>query len=335
MRPDLKFGTPLDADCDAVRVLLVDDQPLVGEMVRRALFPESGIAFHYCRDAESAAAAVRDFRPTVILQDLIMPGISGLELLRRYRDCPQTARVPVVMLSSREEASVKSEAFSLGANDYLVKLPDPVELIARVRFHSTAYLAQIQRDEAYRALRESQRQLLEMNLELERLNNVDGLTGLSNRKHLDAYLDAEWRRCVRARTPLSLLMVDVDHFKLYNDSCGHVAGDEVLRQVAGVLRDGCRRPADLPARYGGEEFAIVLPDIAAAELPRFGEALRRAVSELELPHPNSPTARQITVSIGAATARPSPAAKAMDLVSAADRALYEAKRQGRNRVVGG
>jgi two-component system chemotaxis family response regulator WspR len=333
MRLGDKAQIRLDASCNTVRVLLVDDQPLVGEMVRRALLPEADIEFHYCLDAELAAEVARNYRPTVILQDLIMPGISGLDLLRQYRNGQQTAAVPVVMLSSREDASVKSEAFGLGANDYLVKLPDPVELLARIRYHSAAYVGHIQRDEAYRALRESQRQLLETNLELERLNNVDGLTGLSNRKHLDSYLESEWRRCARAHTPLSLLMVDVDHFKLYNDTCGHVAGDEVLRRVARALRDSCRRPADLSARYGGEEFAVVLPDVGAAELPPFGEALRRAVSDLDVSHPASATARQVTVSIGGATAIPDPWTKTTDLVSAADRALYEAKRDGRNRVV--
>jgi len=333
MRLHQPFPDLLGASPHTMRVLLVDDQPLVGEAIRRMLLSEPDTEFHYSLHPQQALDVARTFRPTVILQDLVMPGVSGLDLLRQYRECAETAAIPVVMLSSREEATIKSEAFRTGASDYLVKLPDPVELIARLRHHSAAYLSQIQRDQAYRALRESQRRLLEANLELERLNNVDGLTGLANRKHLDQYLDEEWRRGCRSRKPLSFLMVDVDHFKLYNDSCGHVAGDEVLRQVAGALRDGCRRPADLAARYGGEEFAIVLPETDAPELFWFGETLRRAVSDLDLSHPASPTARQLTVSIGGATVTPAAGEELQELLKAADLALYEAKKQGRNRVV--
>jgi PAS domain S-box-containing protein len=143
-----------------IRVLLVDDQPMVGEAVRRVLLLEHDAEFHYCADPRQAQAVARDFRPTVILQDLIMPNVSGLDLVRQYRADPATAAIPIIVLSSREEPLVKSEAFKLGANDYLVKLPDPIEMVARIRYHSTAYLAQIQRDEAYRALRDSQRRLM-------------------------------------------------------------------------------------------------------------------------------------------------------------------------------
>ena len=143
-----------------IRVLLVDDQPMVGEAIRRVLLPKTDTEFHYCANPQQALAVARDFRPTVILQDLIMPNVSGLDLVRQFRADPATAGIPIVVLSSREDPVVKSDAFGLGANDYLVKLPDPIELVARIRYHSMAYLAQIQRDEAYRALRESQRRLM-------------------------------------------------------------------------------------------------------------------------------------------------------------------------------
>ena len=149
-----------DASALTIRVLLVDDQPIVGEVIRRALLHEANTEFHYCADPRQALAVARGFRPTVIMQDLVMPNVSGLDLVRWYRADPATARIPIIVLSSREEPSVKSDAFRFGANDYLVKLPDPIELVARIRYHSTAYQAQIQRDEAYRALRESQRQLM-------------------------------------------------------------------------------------------------------------------------------------------------------------------------------
>ncbi|HCL54373.1 MAG TPA: diguanylate cyclase response regulator, partial [Pseudomonas sp.] len=127
-----------------------------------------------------------------------------------------------------------------------------IELVARIRYHSRSYLTLLQRDEAYRALRVSQQQLLDSNLMLQRLMNSDGLTGLSNRRHFDEYLELEWRRAMREQQQLSLLMIDVDYFKAYNDTFGHLAGDEALRRVAEAIRGSCSRPSDLPARYGGE-----------------------------------------------------------------------------------
>ncbi len=249
------LGAPLDG---AVMVLLVDDQAMIGEAVRRSLASEAGIDFHFCSDPQQAVAVANQIKPTVILQDLVMPGVDGLTLLAAYRGNPATRDIPIIVLSTKEEPTVKSAAFAAGANDYLVKLPDAIELVARIRYHSRSYIALQQRDEAYRALRESQQQLLETNLVLQRLMNSDGLTGLSNRRHFDEYLEMEWRRSLREQSQLSLLMIDVDYFKSYNDTFGHVAGDEALRQVAGAIREGCSRSSDLAARYGGEEFAMVL-----------------------------------------------------------------------------
>ncbi|PTX95983.1 hypothetical protein DB345_09265 [Spartobacteria bacterium LR76] len=151
-------------------VLLVDDQALVGESLRRALAIEDDIDFHFCADAASALDQARKIRPTVILQDLVMPGVSGLDLVRLYRADPALRQVPVIVLSVREEPETKRDAFAAGANDYLVKLPDRLELLARVRYHSAAYLAQLDRDEAMHALRESQRELLDSNTALISLN---------------------------------------------------------------------------------------------------------------------------------------------------------------------
>lgn len=220
-------------------VLLVDDQAMVGEAVRRALSTEADIDFHYCAQPDEAVAVAQRTKPTVILQDLVMPGVDGLTLVQRYRENPATRDIPIIVLSTKEDAATKGAAFAAGANDYLVKLPDSIELIARIRYHSRSYLNQLQRDEAYRALRQSQQQLLETNLELQRLTNSDGLTGLSNRRYFDEYLGAEWRRALREQTQVALLMIDVDAFKAYNDTYGHVAGDEVLRRVAAVIRDNC------------------------------------------------------------------------------------------------
>ncbi|MST95317.1 MAG: response regulator [Pedosphaera sp.] len=153
-----------------VMVLLVDDQAMVCEAVRRALANEPDIDFHYCADAREAMNVATHIKPTVILQDLVMPGIDGLTLVGQYRANPATRDTPIIVLSTNENPQVKGQAFAIGANDYLVKLPDRIELIARLRYHSRAYLNQVQRDAAYRALRESQQQLIENNTELVGLN---------------------------------------------------------------------------------------------------------------------------------------------------------------------
>jgi len=142
-----------------VKVLLIDDQRMIGEAVRRMLLPEADIQFKYCQDPRLALATATQFGPTVILQDLVMPGVSGLDLVRDFRALQATREVPLIVLSTQEEPEVKVTAFTLGANDYLVKLPDRLELIARIRYHSSGYISALQRDEAYRALVESQRQL--------------------------------------------------------------------------------------------------------------------------------------------------------------------------------
>jgi PleD family two-component response regulator len=193
-------------------VLLVDDQAFVAEAVRRALAGEPDIDFHYCHDTCEILYLTRELQPTVILLDLVMPQRDGLSLLREFRAHASTKDVPIVMLSTKEDARTKSDSFSAGANDYLVKLPDRLELLARLRYHSRAFLSQRQRDEAYRALRESQRQLLEkntillaVNRELQQaLSEVKKLEGLlpicsyckkihdekSNWQQLDSYIAA-------------------------------------------------------------------------------------------------------------------------------------------------
>lgn len=316
----------------AIMVLLVDDQMMVGEAVRRILVNQPRIDFHYCPDPGKAIAVAKEVRPTVILQDLVMPGVNGLDLVREYRADPVTRDIPVIVLSTREEPATKSEAFSAGANDYLVKLPDRLELIARIRYHSRAYLNQIQRDEAYAALRESQQNLLKANLELQRLTKIDGLTGLSNRSYFNDYLAAEWSRAIRASLPIAVMMIDVDDFKRYNDTYGHLAGDEVLKAVAGAIGRQCREASALPARFGGEEFIVLLAEVSLEQIGRIGEALCRGVEALAIPHLASRAADHVTISLGAALAHPVEGSSPLRIIEAADKALYHSKASGRNRA---
>jgi diguanylate cyclase (GGDEF)-like protein len=167
---------------------------------------------------------------------------------------------------------------------------------------------------------------------LQRLLSTDSLTGIANRRHFDHTLAREWRRCARAGAPLSLLMLDVDYFKAYNDSLGHQRGDDCLRQVAALLTLVARRPGDLAARYGGEEFACLLPATDNTGALAVAELLKDRIDKAKIPHPDSPLGEMLTISIGVATARP-PAESREWLVESADRLLYEAKKAGRNRMV--
>lgn len=315
-----------------IRVLLVDDQAIIGEAVRRMFAPYPDIEFNFVADAGAALASARAFRPTVILQDLVMPGADGFALLQGYREDPALRDVPVVMLSSMEEPLIKANGFALGASDYLVKLPDQVELLARVRHHSRGCISARQRDAAFASLRESREELARVNAELRNLVALDGLTGIGNRRRFDDALAQEFLRGRRQTMPLAVLLCDVDHFKLYNDRFGHPAGDQCLKRVAAVLTGQLQRPGDLAARYGGEEFAVLLPETDLAGAMQVAGRLLAGLESLALPHPE--TARGlVTMSVGAACVHPGAGTVAQDLIDSADAALYEAKRGGRNRVV--
>lgn len=177
---------PGTTSTDTAIILLVDDQPFVAEVLRRFIASEQDLALHYCSDPAEAIEVANRLRPTVILQDLVMPSVDGLAVVSRFRANPATKDTPIIVLSSKEDPQTKSLAFALGANDYMVKLPDQLEIIARLRYHSNAFLSRLERDEAFRALRESQRQLLESNTALlatnqklgEALSQVKQLRGL-------------------------------------------------------------------------------------------------------------------------------------------------------------
>ncbi len=316
-----------------IMVMLVDDQHIVAERLRLDLLNEPSIDFHYCQEPEEVIAMAQSVRPTVILLDLIMPNVDGLKLLQELRSHPVTAEIPIIVLSTKEQVDFKARAFEYGANDYLIKMPDKRETIARVIYHSRAYINKLQRDAAFQALRESQRHLEQKNLELMRMSNIDGLTGVNNRRYFDSVLEQVWSRACRSQTPLSLAMIDIDCFKQYNDTYGHLKGDDCLRLVAKALQQQLPRTTDFVARYGGEEFAVVL-DITDEKGARLvGQKLFDAIEKLRLEHARSDVAEYVTASIGLASILPDHRFSPEDLIGASDRALYKAKQTGRNRVV--
>ncbi len=325
----------MDGELDALktraRVLLVDDQPMIVEAVRRLLANQDDIEFFAVTDATRALAEAERIAPTAILQDLVMPGIDGFALIQLYRASAVLQQVPVIVLSSKEDPKLKAHGFSVGANDYMIKLPDRLELLARVRYHSAAHMHRLQRDEAFRMLRESQRQLAEANIELQQLAVLDALTGIANRRRFDDAMRTEWQRGQREGRPLSLLMCDIDCFKLYNDTYGHPAGDLCLKKTAAVFTENLKRAADLVTRYGGEEFAIILPETTSEGAQDLAEDCRAHLERMALAHSGA-AGGIVTVSIGVATMIPTADSTLDELIKRADKALYAAKTGGRNRV---
>ena len=208
-------------------MLLIDDQPIIGEAVRRMLSGEEGIAFHYCKDAQAAIETAAQVQPTVILQDLVMPEIEGLELVRRFRADGRFRDVPIIVLSTKEEAAVKAEAFALGANDYIVKLPDRLELIARVRYHSRGYVALLERNEAFEALKAS-REVLQKDLDTA----AQYVRSLLPPPQSLANVTADWRFIPSAELggdAFGYHLLDESHVAVYLlDVCGHGVGAALL-----------------------------------------------------------------------------------------------------------
>jgi diguanylate cyclase (GGDEF)-like protein len=177
------------------------------------------------------------------------------------------------------------------------------------------------------------RHLEQVNLELQQLSYLDSLTGVSNRRHFEEALDLEWRRGNRQGTPLSLMMIDVDYFKPFNDICGHQLGDTCLKRIANTLSQALHRPGDMAVRYGGDEFLILIPGTDAAGASELAEILRARVEALEIPHADTPVGKVVTISLGVVTGYPTMHSSSGELIALADEALYQAKEAGRNCVI--
>ena len=217
----------------------------------------------------------------------------------------------------------------------MVKLPDKIEMIARVRYHSQAYINQLQKDEAFRALEESKAKLAEANRTLQKLSSLDGLTGIANRRNFDETLNKEWNRAMRSEKSIGLLMLDIDFFKLYNDHYGHQGGDDCLKKFAKGLDSAIHRETDFLARYGGEEFSGILPDTDLNGSVKVAEEMRLAIKDLRIEHAKSTVSDLVSVSIGVSAIIPQQGTDPKILIGAADQALYKAKEDGRDRVKSG
>lgn len=307
-----------------MKALVIEDTA-TSQAVICHLLERLGIQPIQARDGLSGIAGFERERPDLILLDILLPGIDGFEVARRIRAIEKPGEwTPIIFLTGLTKDEDLERGIEAGGDDYLLKPVSEVVLGAKVR--AMQRIVQMRH-----SLLVLTRKLDSANRELTRLSAVDGLTGIANRRQFDEVLSREWRRCLRAHEPLSLLMVDVDFFKQYNDGYGHQAGDECLKAVAEALRGKLRRPADIVTRYGGEEFAAILPDTGLEGALLVAEAMRSAVQALGLPHEGS-AFDVVTVSIGVASLSPQQAEGMPRLLGAADWALYEAKRHGRNGI---
>jgi len=311
-----------------MKVLVVEDTVTSATLICQML-AKMGLETVRARNGGEGLEAFRRERPDLVLLDVIMPDMDGYEVARRIRESERGVDwTPIIFLSARANDEDLANGIAAGGDDYLIK---PVsEIVLRAKIDAMRRIVAMRSE-----LVQLTHRLDEANRELERLNAIDGLTGVANRRRFDEMLRHEWRRAARSAQPLSLLFIDVDAFKQFNDGYGHVAGDECLRDLARLLSSTLRRSPDLVARYGGEEFAVILPETDAAGAAAVADGLVAAVREAAIPHEFSEVAPILTISVGVATARPQPGhdADCEMLVEAADEALYKAKGAGRNRVV--
>jgi diguanylate cyclase (GGDEF)-like protein len=269
----------------------------------------------------------------LILMDIQMPGIDGLQACRELKSNPLLQDIPVIIISGAENQETLKSAFDAGAMDFLRKPPERIELLARVRSALNLKTETDRRKSRELELIELADKLEKANNELKRLSSLDGLTGIPNRYAFNEFLDREWKRAQRHGTVIAAIIADVDSFKNFNDTYGHIEGDECLKRVAGAMAEVIKRGEDIFARYGGEEFVAILPGNDGDGAAKVAEEMRCAVLNLAIPHSKSAAASVVTVSLGVAVFRPGTADSSDTLMEIADRALYRAKREGRNRVV--
>lgn len=293
----------------AISILIVDDERLNRATLAELLQPNYQVLL--AKNGQSALDIARNecMQLALVLLDVSMPGMNGYEVLQALRSDERTAHIPVIFITGQSDEAAEEYGLRLGAADYVSKPIRPAVLQARVKNQVDLFLRK---------------------RELEQLALADGLTGLANRRHFDSVLDNAFRRNQRSTDYLGLALLDIDHFKQFNDHYGHLQGDDALRSVAWAMRQHAQRAGDLAARYGGEEFAFISlgPD---PSLPQQVEHFRQTVQELGIAHAGSPS-QQLSVSAGVVVVPPGSQLPLSDLLALADQLLYEAKAQGRNRM---
>lgn len=293
------------------RILIVDDMPANIAILGEAFSKEYEVLV--ATSGERALKLALQFPPPdLILMDIIMPGMDGFEICRRLKENQSTKNIPLIFITSKSEAVDEERGLSLGAADYVTK-PFHLPIVkSRVKTHLDL------------------KRKADM---LEELASRDGLTGLPNRRSFDERFDIEWRRAIRESGVLGLIMMDIDHFKKFNDNYGHSAGDDCLRTISQCIAGALKRAGDFAARYGGEEFVVLLPGATQKELAAIVDRIRAIILDNKTSHAFSPTAAHVTLSLGAASHTPSERGNPRKFLEFVDSLLYKAKEAGRDRGV--
>jgi len=293
------------------RILIVDDETRNIELLANIFEDECEVLF--ATNGEKALEIVRRFRPDVILLDVMMPDIDGFEICSLLKSERFTADIPIIFITGLGDTGAEARGLELGASDYVTKPISPSIVKLRV---------------------ENQIELKRVRDLLTKQATLDGLTALANRRTFDDALAREYARQSRTGGQLSLIMIDIDFFKRFNDTYGHIAGDECLRKVARVIDAAACRPADISARYGGEEFVCILPETDYTGAFAVAERIRRDIINLSIAHSASSIANNVTASLGVCSIHCIPDRSPLNLLAQADELLYSAKKAGRNRVMG-
>jgi diguanylate cyclase (GGDEF)-like protein len=308
----LKRDKNMDNKEKKAKVLIVDDEKINLDVLIGLLKP-----YYRTVAAKSGEQAFKRLEipplPDLILLDIMMPGMDGYGVCRKLKESNLTRDIPVIFITGKNDVQDEAKGFQSGAVDYITKPFSPLIALARVKTHI---------------------ELKRRGDMLERLAGLDGLTGIPNRRHFDQFLEAEWKRSIRYNHTISLVIMDIDYFKYYNDHYGHTEGDECLKKVATIISKSMIRSTDLSARYGGEEFACVLPETDHEGALTTANRIMKSIQDMEIPHKKSQVADFVTVSIGVASMNPQHNEKALDLIEMADKALYKAKGNGRNQIAG-
>ena len=289
-------------------LLIVDDDKSNLMMLSHILQTEYNI--RVASDGKTAITIAENYSPDLILLDIVMPGMDGYQVFTALQNLDKTAAVPVIFITGLNDSNAEKKGLELGAVDYISKPFD--DMIVKLRVHN-------------------QIQIINQLRTIEHLSMMDQLTEIPNRRNFDNRLHLEWGRAIRENVSISLLMIDIDHFKKYNDTYGHQQGDKALCMVAQILTQTLKRTSDFAARWGGEEFVVLMPNSDSFGGLEIGEQIRENVQEADLPCDNGSLTR-VTVSIGVNTHKPALSCSINEFILKADRALYNAKNTGRNRV---
>ena len=293
-------------------ILVVDDDPLNLVVLSQTLQPQYRVMT--ANNGEEALKLIAQHTVDLVLLDIKMPGLDGYEVLRHLKNQSKTQSIPVIFISANDSHADEAKGLEMGAMDYITKPFSPPIVQVRVKNQLT---------------------IKQKNDLLEKLVSIDGLTEINNRRFFDENITKEWRRTARSNEEMAMLIIDIDHFKLFNDNYGHRAGDECLKLVATTIKSLCQRGSDFVARYGGEEFTAVFSPCTLEDAIKQAERLQKAVYDLMIPHQFSPTSDYVTISVGVASSHSEGVDDENSLIEVADKNLYLAKEAGRNQVKAG